>query len=374
MGNMERREFIGKAGLAGILATGWAPAARAGQSIRWRLASRFPKAFDLHHAGVQTFIQTVKELSGGKFDITFYNLEDLPPSVGVFESVQKGSIECGHTSAALYPDKDEVFAFDAGIPFGLNPRQMQAWLHDGNGLNLLREAYRAHGVVNFPLGSSGARMGGWFRNPIRSVADFRKLRMRTSGLAAQVLKRMGAVTSQLPGGDLYRVLEQGGLDAAEWGSPYDDLKLGLDRIARYCAYPGWGGKGQMTLLVHQRAYDALTNENKAIVEAAAAQTHAEILSRYDTHNAVALREMVAAGARLTPFPEPVLQALHKTAHDLYAELGDKNPRWKKIHASHSQFIRDQAWAWGYGESALAGFLHRQTLDRAVPAHGTKNRR
>ena len=186
---MERRKFIGSAGLAGILAAGMAPAAHANQAIRWRLASRLPKIMDIPYAGVQTFIRTVKELSGGKFEIALQIAEEASAGTGVLDSVQRGSVECGHTSAAYYVAKDETFALDSAIPFGLNARQMNAWLQHGQGLELLREFYKGHGIVNFPIGNTGAQMGGWYKKPIRSLADFKALRMRFSGLGGRIFER-----------------------------------------------------------------------------------------------------------------------------------------------------------------------------------------
>ena len=44
---MERRSFVRGAGLAGVLAAGAAPAiVHAQATIRWRLASSFPKSLD----------------------------------------------------------------------------------------------------------------------------------------------------------------------------------------------------------------------------------------------------------------------------------------------------------------------------------------
>ena len=45
----------------------------------------------------------------------------------------------------------------------------------------------------------------------------------------------------IPGGDIYRRLEKGTIDAAEWVGPYDDLKLGLYKVAPGTAIPA-GGK------------------------------------------------------------------------------------------------------------------------------------
>ena len=367
---MERRKFIGTAGLAGILAAGMAPAAYANQAIRWRLASRFPKFMDIPYAGMQTFIRTVKELSGGKFEITLQIADEAAASVGVLESVQRGSVECGHTSAARHVGKDEVFALDSAIPFGLNARQMSAWMHQGQGLELLREFYKGHGIVNFPMGNTGAQMGGWYRKPIHSLADIKGLRMRFSGLGGRVFERLGGRASSLSSDETLKALKRGNLDAAEWGAAHDDLRLGLHDICKHYAHPGWWKGGmQFSLYVNRRAYDALTDENQATVAAAAAVAHLDIQAQYGARNPLALAELVATGTQLLAMPKPVRDAAWKAAQDLYAELSGKNPQWKIIYGSYAAFQKTQAW--NQAETGFDSFMQAQLMKAAEAARKLK---
>ena len=211
--------------------------------------------------------------------------------------------------------------------------------------------------------------------PVRSVADLKKLKIRIDGLGARVMKRLGAVPSQQLGGDIYKSLERGSIDAVEWSGPYDDLKLGIDRVAKYYAYPGWWeSSSQMSLYINQRAYDALNNENKAIIEAAALLAHQDIQVSYDAHNATSLRELVDSGAKLVPFPKPVLNAAYKAAQELYADIASRNPRWQKIHAVYDHFLQEHSWSWGYAEMALAGYMHEKALEKARLTAIRKSRR
>ena len=56
---MERRLFVGGAGLAGVLAAGVAPAVHAQATLRWRLASSFPKALDTIFGAADVFYAPV---------------------------------------------------------------------------------------------------------------------------------------------------------------------------------------------------------------------------------------------------------------------------------------------------------------------------
>ena len=316
-------------------------------------------------------------MSGGRFDITVHPAGELMPAFAVLDGVQRGTVECGHTAPYYYIDRDETFALDCAIPFGLNARQMSAWLQHGNGLGLLREFYRNFGIVNFPMGNSGAQMGGWYRKPIRSLEDIKGLKMRITGLGGPVFARLGGVPFNLPGGQIYPALEAGTIDAAEWVGPYDDLKLGLHKLKLYYAYPGWWeGSTQLSLYVNQRAYDALSTEHQAIIKAAAAATHCDMQAQYDAKNPPALKELVALGARLIPFPKAVLDAAQQAATDLYAELAEKNPHWKKVYGSYAAFLKDQVWGWSYMEMAFENYRLQslQEQNKAAESARAKSRR
>lgn len=358
---MERRKFIGSAGLAGILAAGMAPAAHAaGQSIRWRIAARLPKIMDIPYAGVQTFMRTVKDLSGGKFEVTLQIGEEGSSGTGVLDSVQRGNVECGFTSAARYVARDETFALDCAIPFGLDSRQMTAWLRHGQGLELLREFYKGHGIVNFPMGNTGAQMGGWYKKPLRGLADLKGLRMRFSGLGGRVFEQLGGRPSFQSSDETLKALASGGIDAAEWSAPHDDLRLGLHDHCKYHAHPGWWKGGmQYSLYVNRRAYDALSDENQANLEAAAAVAHLDIQAQYDMRNPLALAELVATGSQLVAMPKSIIEAAWKAAQDLYADIAAKNPQWRKIHASQAAFQRAQAW--NQAEAGFTGFMQPRLM-------------
>ena len=59
-------------------------------------------------------------------------------------------------------------------------------------------------------------MGGWFRNPLKGLADLKGLKMRIPGLGGEVMAKLGAVPQSIPGGDIYPALEKGSIDATEW--------------------------------------------------------------------------------------------------------------------------------------------------------------
>ena len=359
---MDRRSLIKNAGIAGVLAAGVAPAVHAQAAIRWRLASSFPKALDTIYGAAETFSAKVKAMSGGKFEISIHAGGELMPAFGVVDGVQNGTVEMAHTAPYYFFGKDETFALACAIPFGLNSRQMTAWMYDGNGLKLLREFYAKYNIVQFPGGNTGSQMGGWYRKEIKSVKDIKGMKMRLGGFAGKVFERMGGVPQNIPGGEVYAALEKGTIDAAEWVGPYDDQKLGFNKVAPFYYYPGWWEGGpQLDFYINNKAFDSLSPENKAIVESAAAFAHTEMQAKYDARNPIALKQLVGAGTKLRPFPQDVMQVAFKESMALYDELSAKNENWKKIYADYSKFRADQNLWFRFTEATFDRFMQSQKL-------------
>jgi len=360
---MERRSFVRSAGLAGVLAAGTAPAiVHAQANIRWRLTSGFPKALDTIFGAADTFSRKVKEMSGGKFEISTHAAGELVPMPGLVDAVQNGTVEMGHTAPYYYFGKNDAFALGCAIPFGLNSRQMTAWQYDGNGLKLMREFYSNYGFTSFPMGNTGAQMGGWYRKEIKTVADMKGLKFRVGGFAGKVTGRLGTVSQNIPGGEIYQALEKGTIDAAEWVGPYDDQKLGFNKVAPIYHYPGWWEGGpQLDLFVNQKAYDTLSAEYKAIIECAAAYAHTEMQAKYDARNPAALKQLVAGKTRLVAFPKPVLDAAFKEAMALYSELSASNPAFKKIYEDYSNFRRDSNLWFRFTEARFDSYMQSVKL-------------
>ena len=360
---MDRRSIIKHAGIAGVLAAGAAPAVHAQAAIRWRLASSFPKSLDTIYGGAEVFSKAVKAMSGGKFEISVHAGGELMPPFGVMDGVQQGTVEMCHTVPYYFYGKNPAFALGSAIPFGFNPRQMNAWMLHGNGRKLMNEFYANYNAISFAGGNTGTQMGGWFRKEIKTPADFKGMKMRLGGgLVGEVMQKLGAVPQSIPAGEIYQALEKGTLDAAEWVGPYDDQKLGFNKVAPFYYYPGWWEGGpEVDFFVNRKAFDGLSAENKAIIEAATNVAHVDMLAKYDAMNPKALKQLVAAKTKVLPFSQAVMDASFKASMQVFAENDAKSPEWKKIYADMRAFQRDQILWFRFAEARYDTFMSSQKL-------------
>ena len=340
---MDRRSLIKHTGMAGVLAAGIAPAVHAQAAVRWRLATSFPKALETLHGCAVKFSETVKALSGGKFEVSVHAAGELIPAFGIVDALNDDSIEMGETAAYYYTGKDPSFAFGCAVPFGFTAQQNQAWKLHGNGRKLMDELYGKYNFFGISALNTGTQMGGWYRKEMNKPEDFKGLKMRLGGgVFGESMAKLGVVAQNMPGGDVYQALEKGTLDAAEFVGPYDDEKMGWNKVAKYYYYGGWWeGGADLEFFINNKALAKLSPENQAIIKAAAAVAYADGTSKYLTLNPTSLKRLVAGGTQLKRFSKEIVQAGFNSAQEVYAAHSAKDATFKKIFEDMRSFQRDQ---------------------------------
>lgn len=307
--------------------------------ITWQMATSWPLSLDTIFGGAQVFSERVAAMSGGRFKISPKPAGDLAPPLEVLNVVRQGAVPCGHTAAYYYIGQNPATAFGTALPFGLTAQQQNAWLYEGGGLKQLQELYASQfGVIQFPAGSTGTQMGGWFRKEVSKIGDLQGLKMRIPGLGGQVMSKLGVLVQNLPGGEIFQALQTGAIDAAEWVGPYDDEKLGLNKVAKYYYYPGWWEPGPtLELQINLNAWKKLPVEYQAMIETAAFEANQIMLSRYEARNYEALQKLLKSGTELRPYSEEILKAAEAASFELYDGFAAKNADFKSIFDSWQKF-------------------------------------
>jgi TRAP-type mannitol/chloroaromatic compound transport system substrate-binding protein len=339
---ISRRRFaqLGAAGSATVIAS---PAvAQSSPAVKWRLASSFPKNLDTIWGGAPSLAKLVGEMSGGRFQIETFAAGEIVPGLQVLDAVTAGTIECGQSYAGYYVGKNPAIIFDGSLPFGLTPRQQYAWYYFGGGKQLVDEVYDGFGVVNIPMGNTGAQMFGWFRKELKTVADISGLKMRVAGFGGKLMAKLGAVPQQIAGGDVYPALEKGTIDATEWVGPYDDEKLGFHKVAKYYYIPGvLELEANVGLYINKTAWSSLSPEYQAMLRAACAYTLVEMQASYDAKNAKAITRLVAGGAQLSVLSPEIIRALRGALEAVLDEEAARSEQFKRILENWRAFRAEQ---------------------------------
>jgi len=359
---MKRRQFIKTAGLGIAASAVAAPAiAQSMPEIKWRMTCSWPKSLDTLYGAAEIMAKNVAEATDNKFQIQVFAGGEIVPALQALDAASSGTVEIGHSASYYYFGKDPTFAFGTSVAFGPNQRQNQAWMIHGGGMDLLNNFYKKFNVTALMAANTGCQMGGWFRKEINTVDDLKGLKFRIGGFPGRVLAKLGVVPQQIAGGDIFPALEKGTIDAAEWVGPYDDQKLGFNKVAQYYYYPGWWeGSAALSLYCGLKAYDALPPLYKEAIASAAGDTNVHSVAKYDVQNPKALRELVASGTKFLPFPQSVMEACFNAANELYAETVAKNPKFKKVYDSWKPFRNEEVLWFRVVENTFDNFMARQS--------------
>ncbi|MDH4049540.1 MAG: TRAP transporter substrate-binding protein [Gammaproteobacteria bacterium] len=343
---MKRREFVGGLAVAaGLGACGEEPSgdceATAGnsQSFRWNMVTSWPPGLPGLGTGAENFAADVARASAGRLRIKVFAGGELVPALEVFDAVSRGAAQMGHDPSYYHRGKVPSAQFFTAIPFGQNANEINAWVYFGGGLELWQELYAEFNLIPFPVGQTGVQMAGWFNKEINSVADLRGLKMRIPGLGGEVMQRAGVTQVTVPASEIFTSLQTGAIDAAEWVGPYNDVSLGLHRVAKYYYYPGWHEPGPMIeCIINKEAWNTLPVDLQEIVKVCCRAANLDCQAEYTYGNAMALDQLKAdPNVEIRRLPDDVLELLQKYSGEVMQELAAKDPWSARIKKSFDEF-------------------------------------
>jgi TRAP-type mannitol/chloroaromatic compound transport system substrate-binding protein len=347
--NLIRLSFLGLTALS--LGLGVADA-NAQDRVRWKMSSAFPSQLThLGPSGVR-FTKDIERLSGGKFEIKFFEPGALAPGLENFDPVSKGAIESSWTTPGYHTGKYPALAFFTTVPFGpFNIGEFLAWKWFGGGNKLRDEIYEKHDLIAFDSFCIGPETSGWFRNEIKSVEEMKGLKMRFFGLGAKVMQKLGVSTQLLAPADIFPALERGVIDATEFSMPAMDVKLGFHQIAKFNYFPGWHQQVSCSeLLMNKKAYDALPDPYKAMIQIA---LQAQVIYTYaeteHTQFGVMQEMRDKYQVQIKRWPDETLKTYEKAWFDVIQEESAKDPLFKKI-ADHYLAYRKNYNIWGAAQA------------------------
>jgi TRAP-type mannitol/chloroaromatic compound transport system substrate-binding protein len=359
---MERRKFL-KASAA-VAATGAMTGAVASPALsqgktKWIAVSAFGKAGLLGQA-LNDFAKFVDTASGGRLTIKVYHQGELVGPFEAMDAVQSGTAQMGYGAPYYWAGKSDSISFVAAMPFGLTAQEQNAWLYYGGGIEMAdKTSYNPLGLKFLPMGNTGNQMGGWYAKEINTVADLDGLKFRMPGLGGEVLKTFGVNVILLPGSEVLPALSSGAIDGTEWIGPAADMGKGLFKVVKNYYYPGWHEPA--TILdgfFDAKAWEALDDDLKAIVERGAAATNLFILSKFQAINNGALQKLVNEhGVKLRKYSDELVTAIGARAAELLPQIASKSPEGIELY-NHIIGFRKGMTEWS--SYAEADYLNART--------------
>ena len=356
---MKRRDLLKGVGFGALAAAGISPAMAAeGDKMEINMVSTWPKDFPGLGTGAQRFAERLTAMTGGRMAVKYFAAGERVGAFDAFDEVASGNAQIYHGAEYYWKGKHPGFAYFTAVPFGLTYTEINAWIRFGGGQELWDELGAEFGVKGLMCGNTGVQMGGWFRKEIESADDFKGLKMRMPGLGGDVLAKLGASPVSLPGGQIYENLVSGAIDATEWVGPWNDEIMKFYEAAKYYYYPGMHEPGAMLAIgMNKKWWDALSPEDKLIVEAAASMENDVMMSEYNAKNGDALESLIKNhGVELREFNDDVYDAFGEASDEVFADVVKHSDLAKRIHES---FLKARANVGAWNKIADQAYLEQR---------------
>ena len=322
-----------------------APAAQTGgpqqARISWRMPVSFQSTMPVLGDNPIYVADQIRKSSNGAIDITIYEPGEIVPAFSITDAVRDRKVHLGYTWLGYDQGKVPASPLLGAVPFGMEPWEFAAWWYESGGRELGQRLYHKQGAHILLCGMTGPETAGWFREPVRSLADVEGLKIRFAGIGGKVIERAGASVTMLPGGEIFQALEKGAIDATEFALPIVDQALGFNRIAPYNYYPGWHQPGTFShLAVNLDTWHELSEADQALLETACTAGAMRNLAKSEATQGAIIAGFPEVGVSAESLPMEVLRELERITGSVMAEEAARDPDFAAIYASQQAFRSD----------------------------------
>ncbi|MSQ18084.1 MAG: TRAP transporter substrate-binding protein [Betaproteobacteria bacterium] len=321
------------------LASGLAvtPVAAQQATTTLKMQATWPASLTLYE-NFTYWAERVSKLSAGTMKIDTMPAGQVVPPFEVLDATHKKVIDGAHAWAGYWTGKNKVSILFTGGPggtFGMDMIDYMGWMYQGGGWDLYQEFYQKIlnlNVVVYPILPSGPQAFGWFKRPIKNLADMKGMKCRQTGMAAEVWQRMGMTTVNMPGGEIIPAAQRGVIDCAEWIGGVEDLRLGFHTVWKYHYTPGVHENTTVgEIIFNGDVWKSLTNQQQEWVKSAANETFIIWWAKWQRQNADAMKEMREKhGVQILRTPTDILLQFLKTWDEIAKEESAKSPFFKKV--------------------------------------------
>ena len=337
-----RRKFLAGAAITGAAAVAMPQVSRA-QTVALKMQTSWP-ASDIFTEMAQQYVDRVNSMAGGRLKIDLLNAGAVVHAFQVLDGVHGGQIDAAHTVTVYWYGKNKAASlFGTGPVFGFNANEGLGWIHNGGGKELFEELQTKImklNVKSFFVMPMPTQPLGWFKKPVKSMADMKGLKYRTVGLAADLMQAMGLAVAQLPGGEIVPAMQRGVIDAFEFNNPTSDRRFGSQDVAKnYMMGSHHQATEYFEIMFNRTKFNGLPKEHQAILQyAAEAASSANEWKAYDQYSKD-LQELITKDkVNVLRTPQDVFDAEIKAWDGLIATLS-KDPFMKRVMDSQKAWVR-----------------------------------
>jgi TRAP-type mannitol/chloroaromatic compound transport system substrate-binding protein len=264
-------------------------------------------------------------------------------------------LDGAHTVPVYWYGKHKAASlFGSGPVLGYNANHCLAWIHNGGGQELYNELVQKIlklNIVGFFALPMPTQPLGWFKKEIKTADDFKGLKYRTVGLAADLMQEFGAAVAQLPGGEIIPAMERGVIEGFEFNNPTSDRRFGAQDVSKIYMMGSYHQAMEFfEIMFNKTKYDALPKEHQAILRyAAEAASSANEWKAYDYYSKDLVELQEKDKVKVVRTPKSVFEAQIKAWDKITAKL-TQEPFFKKVVDSQKAFAKRVAYYHFFNEA------------------------
>ena len=302
-----------------------------------KMQSTWPASLTLQD-NFRFFGERVDKLTAGQLKIETLAAGQIVPPFEVLDATHKKVIDGAHAVSYYWVGKNKAATLFSATPvgiFGMDHMDYMGWLYEGGGLDMWWEFYQKElklNVIAFPILPSSPQALGWFKRPIKNLADFKGMKCRQTGIVAEIYQRMGMQTVNMPGGEIVPSAQRGVIDCAEWVGGIEDLRLGLPQVWKFHYTPGPHETTTIgELMINSEVWASLPPQQQEAIRSATTETFLRWGAKWQLQNADAIDEMrTKHGTQILRTQPEILIAFYKAWEEIAKEESAKNPFFKKV--------------------------------------------
>lgn len=322
---------FGMATLSGS-ATGFA------ENVHWTMAT-YAGGHWLDY-GMKHFVDLVDKMTDGRVKIDIAQPGTIGSALKVTDAVRSGIAEVGHNWPGYDQGTSIAGAIFGGWSGGLTPQEQLLWFHNQGGDEMLTKwRDEKFGVVSFACAIAETEIFLHSNKPVRTLADFKDLKIRTAGAWAEIASKLGAKTVVISGAEVYSALERHVVDAVEWGGPALNLSTGFQNIAKYIIVPGIHQPSSVQeCMFNKAAWAKLSKEDQEHIKLAAKLNTYDTFAAYGEEDIDGWNKITSSKKNEVVHLDPSFIKAAREASFQWAEDKEKlDPWFKTVYESQRKF-------------------------------------
>lgn len=282
--------------------------------------------------------ERTKQVTNGRLIIQTHTVGEIAPVSEMVKAVGSGALDIAFTCSTYHMGLIPEANVEGGLPFSYygNYSYNEAFLYYGLS-DLLKKAYAQQNVYYLSWGNPGSSLI-LTKKPLSKPEDLKGMKLRTTGLSANLVEALGGTSSFIATAELYQALQLGTIDGTiTVPGTMDGMKL--QETAKYLKGPGVYEPAGQCIIVNMDSYNKLPQDLKYALEWIWGP---EARERYaiaeDFHSEEIIAKMIRDGVTYSTWTQDQISQMRTIARGVWRKDAAKDPRTEAAYKMVDDYL------------------------------------